>query len=162
MNKIRLIMVTNLIAILLLVFITNITVRIMAQNRGYQGTVTIQNQYHIMSSNLRNHIVDKNYEPKDGDIVIYVRYGCSVCEALHDEINALQKEYDYIHIIGTRTGIGERLQEAYPTDLVPSAVLIGSKQSYVSLATTDEDGHTVLNKTALDTLQNQREELICE
>jgi len=89
--------------------------------------------------------------------VIYIRYGCPLCEILYDEISKLLRAHDDIYIVGTRTDAGLALREDYPISIVPSAVLIGSNLPYVPLAIEGATGSIVLDRHGFHLLLAERE-----
>jgi len=143
------------IGALLSLILFTMSAEMSAMRRGHEGDTPI-NPFQLHTQNQRNHIVHRAYAPAPGDIVIYVRYGCSLCEMLYSEINELLRAHDSIYIVGTRTDIGRALREDYPISIVPSAVLIGSNLSYVPLAIEGASGGIVLDRYGFNLLLAER------
>ena len=144
------------ISALLLLILFAMAAEMSALRRGHEGD-TPRNPFQLHTQNQRNHIVSRAYEPSPGDIVIYVRYGCPLCEVLYDEIRELLRTHDNIFIVGTRTDIGHALREVYPISIVPSAVLIGSNLPYLPLAIEGAFGSIVLDRHGFNLLLEGRE-----
>ena len=134
------------------IFLLVICVTLEAHDRGFEGD-TIQSQpIELFRQNRINHQVELEYTPQDGDIVIYVRYGCPGCELIYNELSTIAQNNKNIYFISTRTDTGRTLMETYPTTSVPSAVLIGSNIPYVSLIYTTEYGDLIFDESALNEL----------
>jgi len=127
-----------------------------AQQRGFENSIIHANLFETIYQNQRNHIVNLEYIPENNDIVIYVRYGCPSCELFYDELNYIQENNEDIYFISTRTITGIDLMQAYPTTIVPSAILIGSDLEYIPLFIEDEFGNITFNQTGFDELIEQR------
>ena len=148
--------IATIICILLLFMLFATWVEISALHRGYEGNTSSGIPFQLHVQNQRNHIVNRAYEPTPGDIVIYVRYGCPLCEVLYDEICDLLRAHDNIYIVGTRTDAGLALREDYPISVVPSAVLIGSNLPYIPLAIEGPSGSIVLDRYGFNLLLAER------
>ena len=144
------------ISALLLLMLFTMMAEMSALRRGHEGD-TPRNPFQLHTQNQRNHIVSRVYEPTPGDIVIYVRYGCPLCEVLYDEISELLRTHDDIYIVGTRTDIGRALRVDYPISIVPTAVLIGSNLPYLPLAIEGASSNIVLDRHGFNLLLTERE-----
>ena len=146
-----------IVSALLLFMLFAVWAEMSALRRGHEGYGSLSNPLQLHIQNQRNHIVSRAYEPTPGDIVIYVRYGCPLCEILYDEIRELLRVHDDIYIVGARTNAGLALREDYPISIVPSAVLIGSSLPYIPLAIEGASGSIVLDRHGFYLLLAERE-----
>ena len=69
-----------------------------------------------------------------GKILIYFKYGCPDCAAVHDSLMEYIKQYDVkdIYFVSSRSAKGKQLIQQYPIDEVPSGVYIRSQKSEIS------------------------------
>ena len=135
----------------------SITTGFDASKRGWETDVKTPLTT-LMRGNKTNHVIEKNYKPKLGDIVIYVRYGCPDCEALYAELESFVNETQDIYMVGTRSKTGLDLRETYPVSSVPSAVLIGKPAEEFNITIETETGIT-LDREMLNWLVEERQYL---
>lgn len=107
--------------------------------RGNINPVKQEKILKLIHTNRRSHIVEKKLEPENGDIIIYVRYGCPDCMDAYNTLRGFAKENKNVYFISSRSVTGKILQKKYPTQVVPSAVIIGIPGKAWDLSGVNED-----------------------
>lgn len=76
----------------------------------------------------------KNYEDLKGKLVIFYRFGCRDCMAIHDELLDCLSDIDQddIYYVNSRSDQGRKLLEQFPVQTVPSGIYIGHNVKYVA------------------------------
>lgn len=102
-----------------------------------------------------------------GCILIYYKYGCPDCMAIHDELVSTLANVNTskVFFVSTRSEKGLQLLKKYPVDEIPSAVYISKDQTtshgyYVSLLFDEHstDNAQYLESNLLDLINLQTEE----
>lgn len=95
----------------------------------------------------------------EGAIIIYYRFDCPDCKAIYNDLSQAVADNSNIYWISSRSETGKALLDKYPVDEVPTGIYIRHDTyngnvtfTKYELATTDEDGNIILNKSAIDRL----------
>lgn len=72
----------------------------------------------------------RNDIDKEGNIILYYRFGCKDCEAVFEELDKIVKENSCIYWVATRSQMGKCLLEKYLVSDVPSGVVIQEDDDY--------------------------------
>lgn len=85
--------------------------------------------------------------------VIYYKFGCPDCKAIHKNLHDQLKVYDNIYYIYTRSKTGKRLRKTYPVKKVPSAIYIDkNKRTYTCVLYKKQNRHAKLDWDNLNKL----------
>lgn len=90
--------------------------------------------YRIENSPVESKLPDDFYDDPTGCLIIYYKFGCPDCEAMHQQLTDLTADMKNIYWISTRSEQGQTLLEKYPVSEVPSAVYIkhdGTPLTYI-------------------------------
>lgn len=87
--------------------------------------------------------------------VIYYRFGCPDCKAVHKDLYDQLKIYKNVYYVYTRSETGMELKKTYPVEKVPSAVYIdGNGKTYTCVLYHKKDGKAELDWEKLNELLN--------
>lgn len=115
---------------------------IAAAKHGAYGYVQLSQTLKEIKSCTDNGFTESDNIPEDHDnmIIIFFKYGCPDCEAIHDELMEYINTHDIdIHFVSTRSEMGQNLLKEYPVYEIPAAV-------YVK---TDKNGKKIVMKETL-------------
>lgn len=152
---------TSVLCILLYASILNKAVQY-----GAYGNFEKQNTIPEIAANIRFGFQDQSEEiPEDpkGSVILFYRWGCTDCVAVHDALLAKLEEYDLYktYFVSSQSRRGKELLEQFPMESVPSGIYIrydtagNGYQGYVL-----NDG-TDLNEYNLDTLLSVQTYIRC-
>jgi len=125
--------------------LTTSDITISKMNKGINGT-SIES---VLPDDLNN------------TIVIYYKFSCPDCHAIHQELtDAINAQPDAkIYLVSTQSAQGKDLKSKYPVDEVPSGIyisdtIVADGEGYIKkvLYTTDENGDQHLNTANLTRL----------
>lgn len=95
----------------------------------------------------------------EGAIIIYYRFDCPDCSAIYNDLANAVANNSNIYWISSRSEAGKSLLEKYPVDEVPTGIYIRHDTyngnvtfTKYELFTTDENGNTILDTSAIDRL----------
>lgn len=94
-------------------------------------------------------------------ILIFFKFGCSDCEAIHDDLQVALKNTPNVYYISTRSTQGLELQKRFPIEETPSAVYVypdGERFAKFVLHTRDEHGKIILNQDFIRQILQIREQ----
>lgn len=85
--------------------------------------------------------------------VIYYKFGCPDCKAIHKDLHEQLKVYDNVYYIYTRSKTGKQLRKTYPVKKIPSAIYIDkNKHTYACVLYKKQNGHAKLDWDNLNKL----------
>lgn len=100
---------------------------------------------------------NKNLD-KNGNIIIYYRFGCKDCEAIYKDLNSFKKNNNNIYWVATKSNNGKVLLQKYPVSEVPSGIIIQNNNDYTqyalykTISENEKDHYTIVDQTALNRL----------
>ena len=105
------------------------------QYGAYENVQLAQTLDEIHSCKIDGYIESDNIpENLKGKIIIYFKYGCPDCSAIHDSLFEYIKQYGVkdIYFVSSRSDKGKKLIKQYPVDEVPAGVYVRNKKSNIS------------------------------
>lgn len=137
-----------------------------ATQYGAYGDFEKQNTMSEIVTNIRFGFPDQSEEvPEDpkGSVILFYRWGCTDCVAVHDALLAKLEDYDLYktYFVSSQSKRGKELLEQFPMESVPSGIYIRydtSNNGYQGYALNDG---TELNEYNLDTLLSVQTYIRC-
>lgn len=129
---------------------------------GAYGNIQIQQTVSEIKNCAENGFIESKTIPSDHDniLLIFFKYGCKDCEAIHDELCQYIDEHGMdVYFVSTRSKTGQELLSEYPVHEIPAAVYIqvndnGSKNTFKETLYTKTESGTMLNTEGLDFLRS--------
>lgn len=152
---------TNVIITLTIIFLTCMTTLLAACHEATIRTIPYEKlSLRDLPEKIQVTLIEDDI-PEDirNYIIVFYKYGCEDCEAIHRSLNLAQKDNDKLICIASNSEQGKNLRETLPVTDVPCGFYIHSDGSYTNilLYTHDESGPHFDQKAMARLLQLQSE-----